>query len=110
MVTVSAMMLAAQLGSSAYSAEPTTEQLNTIIGYLESNDVQGLRSYIEQHPELTEGDTTLARLLRRFMVESVDVGSYHGFPSDLSDALGEGDLGLEGIDEGPDAVPGEPAY
>ena len=69
--------------------------------------MQALRDYIEQHPELTEGDTTLAQLLRRFMVESVDVGSYLGFKPDLSDALGEGDLGLE---EGPDEVPGEPAY
>jgi hypothetical protein len=109
MVTVSAMIVAAQLGSPAYGAEPTADQLGEIIGYLESNDVQALRSYLEQNPELTEGDTTLAQLLRRFMVESVDIGSYLGFTQDLSDALGEGDLGVEGM-EGPDEAPGEPAY
>lgn len=71
LITASAMMLATQLGSPISAAEPTTEQLSTISGLLESNDVDGLRGYLSEHPELAEGDTPLAGLLRRFLVESV---------------------------------------
>jgi hypothetical protein len=112
MVTVSAMLVAAQLGSPVSGEEPTVEQLIEITGYLEANDVEALRGYLEQHPELTEGETTLAQLLRRFMVESVDLGTYLGFRQDLSDALGqaETETGAEDVDEGPAEVPGEPAY
>jgi hypothetical protein len=65
------MMLATQLGSPAAAAEPTTDQLSTISSLLERNDVEGLRAFISSHPELAEGTTPLAALLRRFQVESV---------------------------------------
>jgi hypothetical protein len=86
-VTVSAMMIAAQLGSPLMAAAPTSEQLGEIANYLDTNDVQGLRSYLEVNSDLTDGDTTLARLLREFMTESADVGSYLGFQPDLSDSF-----------------------
>lgn len=88
LVTASAMMLAAQLGSPASGAEPSTEQLGAIARYLEENDVQGLRSYVRAYPELAEGDTPLAALLRRFMVESLVGNGFHGFRPDLSDGGG----------------------
>ncbi len=86
-VTVTAMILAAQIGSRLLAAQPTPEQLGEIAGYLESNDVQGLRDYLDVYPDLSEGDTTLARLLRAFISESADVGTYLGFKPDLSDSF-----------------------
>jgi hypothetical protein len=110
MVTVSAMILAAQLGSPVFGAEPTAEQLGEITGFLESNDVEGLRNYLKRYPELTEGETTLAQLLRRFLIESVDLGSYLGFREDLSDALDSADDAPAGAAEDPAEPPGEPVY
>ena len=78
-VTVSAMIVAAQLGSPLFAAQPTVAQLGQIAGYLEANDVDGLRGYLDANPDLTEGDTTLARLLRQFLSESADVTTYLGF-------------------------------
>ena len=87
LVTVTAMMLAAQLGSPLSAAQPSVEQLGAIAGYLEANDVQGLRDYLALYPELTEGDTTLALLLRRFLVESAVASTFFRFEPDLSDAV-----------------------
>lgn len=90
-------MLATQLGSPLAAAEPTTEQLGTISGLLESNDVEGLRGYLAQHPDLAEGDTPLASLLRRFLVESVggnDFFRYRNRPDD----------------DGPSSAGDEPGY
>jgi hypothetical protein len=86
LVTVSAMMLAASLGSPLPAAPPSAEQLNVIAGYLEANDVQGLRDYLEVYPELAEGSTTLAALLRRFLVESA-ASRYFRFEPNLSDTV-----------------------
>ena len=63
-VTVSAMMVAAQLGSSIALAQPSVEQLGDIAELLSDNDVQGLRNYLRSNPELAEGETTPARFLR----------------------------------------------
>lgn len=73
------MMLATQLGSPVAAAEPTTEQLGMISGLLESNDVEGLRGYLAEHPDLAEGNTPLAALLRRFLVESIGGNGYFGY-------------------------------
>jgi hypothetical protein len=106
-VTVSAMIVAAQLGSPVGAAQPTVEQLGEIAGYLEGNDVDWLRDYLDTNPDLAEGDTTLARLLRRFLSESADVPTYLGFQPDLSDAFQ--DLQDNSAQVGPDE-PGEPTY
>jgi hypothetical protein len=97
LVTVSAMMLAASLGGPLAAAQPSAEQLGAIAAYLESNDVQGLRDYLEVHPELAEGDTTLAALLRRFLIEST-APRFFRFQPDLSDA----------IDDQSDGTPSQP--
>lgn len=86
-ITVSAMILALQLGSPLAAAEPTLAQLNEIAGYLESDDVEALRAFVLLNPALLEGDTPLTVLLRRFMEESVDVANYIGFEPDLRDAI-----------------------
>jgi hypothetical protein len=110
LVTVTAMMLAAQLGS-PLSAEPTTEQLGAIAGYLEENDVQGLRDYLALHPELAEGDTPLAALLRRFLVESAG-GRFFQFEPNLSDTVDdlrdEDRPARDAPAEPPDDTPAEP--
>lgn len=96
LVTASAMMLATQLGSPVAGAEPTTEQLSTISNLLETNDVDGLRGYLSDHPELAEGDTPLASLLRRFLVESVggnDFFRYRNRSSSDSDQSGDDSQG-----------------
>ena len=106
LVAVTAMLLATQLGLPLAAAEPSTEQLNAIATYLEANNVQGLRDYLEIYPELTEGNTTLAILLRRFMVESA-AADYYDFKPNLSDALNEpgATIGATAPDE-----PAEQAY
>jgi hypothetical protein len=101
-VTVSAMIVAAQLGSPPVAAQPTVAQLGEIAGYLERNDVDGLRGYLDANPDLMGGNTTLARLLRRFLYESADVTNYLGFQSDQSDGFNE----LQEAQIGPS----EPAY
>ena len=106
-VTVSAMIVAAQLGSPLFAAQPTVAQLGEIAGYLEANDVDGLRGYLDANPDLTEGDTTLARLLRQFLSESADVTTYLGFRPDLSDAFQ--DLQENSAQIGP-SEPAEPVY
>jgi len=93
LVIASAMILAAQLGSPVAAEQPSTEQLTAIAGYLEANDVQGLRAYLDAYPELAEGTTPLATLLRRFLVESMAGNDYFRFRSDLSDAIGGNDDG-----------------
>jgi hypothetical protein len=104
LVTATAMMLAAQLGTPLSAAQPSAEQLGAIAGYLEDNDVQGLRDYLELYPDLTEGETALAVLLRRFLVESIAAETFFRFESDLSDAVND----LEDDPAtGPD-TPGEP--
>lgn len=88
-VTVSAMMVAAQLGSSVALAQPSVEQLGDIAELLSDNDVQGLRNYLRANPELAEGETTLARLLREFMTKSADTSTYLGFRPELAERLRE---------------------
>lgn len=107
LVTATAMLLAAQLGSPLSAADPSTEQLSQIARLLEANDVQGLRSYLTVYPELARGDTTLAVLLRRFMVESA-TGAYFSFKPDLSDALTTSDGPSDSA--GSPSTPSEPAY
>ena len=87
------MVLAAQLGSPVAAEQPSTEQLNAIAGYLEA------------YPELAEGDTPLAALLRRFLVETLAGNDYFRFRPDLSDALNSEPGGEAGVPSSP-----EPAY
>lgn len=67
--TVSAMILAVHLGSPAV-ADPSVDQLSEIRELLAQNNVAALRSYLDTNPELLEGDSRLAVLLRRFVLES----------------------------------------
>lgn len=83
---VTAMILGAQLGSPLSAAQPSTEQLTAIAAFLEANDVQGLRNYLNLNPELAEGDTPLAALLRRFLVESAGANRFFRFEPNLSDS------------------------
>ncbi|CAN5739498.1 hypothetical protein BH23PSE1_BH23PSE1_17720 [soil metagenome] len=110
LITVSAMILAASFGS-PLMARPSIEQLSALASILEANDVAALRSYLEIHPDLAEGDTQLAILLRRFLSESGDFAEFIGFEPDLRDALimaGSSETGTEeGYDPG-DPDPAEP--
>lgn len=86
-ITVSAMMLAAQLGSPLAAEEPSLEQLTEISALLAGNDVQALRAYLSLRPELLEGNTPLNALLREFMADSEDLAEYLGFEPDLRDEV-----------------------
>ena len=97
LVTASAMMLATQLGSPAAAAEPTPEELSTISTLLETNDVEGLRGYLADHPDLAEGDTPLAALLRRFLVESVGGNEFFRYRNRDD---GQGDTGTSDSSQG----------
>jgi hypothetical protein len=87
-ITVSAMILAAQLGSPIAAQEPSLQHLTQIAALLTDNDIDGLRAYLEANPDLLEGDSQLAILLRRFMAEALDIATYLAFEPDLRDALG----------------------
>jgi len=84
--SISALILAAQLGSPLAAAEPTVEQLGRIEAYLADNDVAGLRAYLDRNPELLEGDTEMARLLREFVRESGELPGYLGYQDDAPGA------------------------
>ena len=77
LVTASAMMLAAQLGSPVAAAEPTSEQLEpSSPPTSRPTTSSGLRAYLDTYPSSREGDTALAALLRRFLVESAVGNDY----------------------------------
>jgi len=80
--SISALILAAQLGSPLAAAEPTVEQLSRIEAFLADNDVAGLRAYLDRNPELLESDTEMARLLREFLRESGELPGYLGYRDD----------------------------
>lgn len=84
---VAAMLLAYQLGVSQGAAQPTVDQLGQISDYLAQNDVDGLRAYLLQNPELMSGDSSIAGLLRDFMAESEDATTFFRFEPDLRDSL-----------------------
>ena len=87
LVAVTALMLAGRLSSTYSLAQPTSEELSVIADYLEANDVQGLRGYLKAHPELIEGNTSLAVLLRRFFIESAAPNNFFKFDPNLSDTV-----------------------
>lgn len=108
-IAVSAMILAVQLGSPAVGQQSASlEQLSTIATLLNANDVGGLRAYLEANPELLEGDSELAALLRRFLAASAEVTTYLAFDEDLSEVfdriLAENPV-EEGSDPGDDPAP-----
>lgn len=92
-ITVSAMMLAAHMGSPAAAAEPNVNQLAAINRYLESNQIEELRAFLQINPELLEGEGRLAVLLREFMSESSDLTTYLGFEPQLRDFARESPTG-----------------
>ena len=44
---------------------------------------------LDRYPELMEGDTTLAYLLRRFMIESLAAGMFFRFEPDITDSVSQ---------------------
>ena len=95
-LTVAAMILAAQLGSSVAAAEPSVEQLSRIADLLANNDLKALRSFLDVNPDLLEGDSRVAALLRRFVTETDELPVYLGY--DFNDTLDELS-GLAGVEE-----------
>ncbi len=91
--SISALILATQLGSPLLSAEPNLEQLSRIEALLADNDVAGLRDYIERNPELLEGDAEMAQLLRRFLRASDELPAYLGYQGDEAPDGGPGAAG-----------------
>ncbi len=77
--SVSALILAAQLGSPVVAAEPNLEQLSRIEALLAENDVAGLRAYLDRNPGLLEGDGEMAQLMRDFLRASDELPGYLGY-------------------------------
>lgn len=101
-IVVSAMMLSFHLGQ-AFAAEPSLEQLAEIESILADNDVAALRSFIERNPELLEGDTQLAVLLRNFLDESEGLTRFLTYAPDLRDAIAAPSTPEPPVDEGSDS-------
>ncbi len=97
---VSAVMLAAVLGSPV-RAQATLEQLNEMADILSANDVSALEAFIEDNPELLEGEEPIAVLLRRFVEELKDLPTFLAVNPNLSESLGF--LARETLQEGSDA-------
>lgn len=79
-IAISAMILAVQFAGPARATEPSVEQLERIATLLDANDVGGMRDFLDLHPELLDGETELARLLRQYMDESDDPIAFIGVP------------------------------
>ena len=84
--TVSTMIVAFHLGTPV-AAEPTVEQLIEIKQILVENDVAALQEYLDIYPELLEGDTELASLLRMFLLQSKHLPNYLLSDSNVSSTL-----------------------
>lgn len=96
-ITVSAMLLATQLGSPAMAQTTSDDKLGAIAGYLENNQFEALRAFLQANPELLLGDTALAVLLREFMDDSGSITTYLGVEPDLRDALRDSRSGNDGF-------------
>lgn len=98
-VLVSAMILAAQLGSPIAADEPSVEELAEIARYLDQNDVQALRIFLRMNPDLLTGDAQLTSLLREFMDDTSDLTQFFDFEPDLGETvqggLSRADTGFE---------------
>jgi hypothetical protein len=86
-VAVAAMMVAAQLGTSVAAAPATIEQLAQMAAYLEANDILGLRAFLLLNPDLAEGDTRFAAIMREFLAQTDDATDYLAFDPTIRDAL-----------------------
>lgn len=100
-ILVSAMIMGLHL-KSAIAAEPTLDQLAEIESILSNNDVAALRRFLELNPELLEGETQLALLLKRFLDESNDITNFLNYAPDLRDALSPPEQQEAPVDEGSD--------
>lgn len=90
------MILAIQMGNQLDAAEPTLDELGKIAVFLENNDVDALAAFLEVNPDLMEGDTQFAVLLRQFMDESEDMNAFFSLKDagdDLRNSAGSWDLG-----------------
>lgn len=90
-IAISAMILAVQFAGPVRADEPTVEQLEQIAVLLDGNDVRGMRAFLDRHPELMEGETELAQLLRQYMDESQDPLAFIGVPENRRSGGGDND-------------------
>jgi hypothetical protein len=86
-IAITAMIVATHLGRPVAAVPPTLEELTQMAALLEANDVAGLREFLLLHPELLEGDDSLAVRLREFMAATRNLSAYLGFEPDLRDAI-----------------------
>ncbi len=104
-VLVSAAVLALQLSGDAAAQVPAVEleELETISALLDANDVEGLRTYLAVRPELLQGGSDLARLLREYMEQSADVAAFVGVWEDAAGVAGDDSDAGPAAGEAPDA-------
>ena len=89
-IAITAMIVATHLGRPVTAEPPTLDELTQMATLLEANDVAGMRSFLLLHPELLEGDTSLAVRLREFMDATGNLTEYLAIEPDLRDAITSG--------------------
>ena len=104
-VVISAAVLALQLAGNAGAqvAAPDLEELETIAELLDANDVEGLRTYLMLNPDLLQGESELAVLLREYMEQSTDIAAFLSVPEDTTAGA------VSDLDAASPAVTGEAA-
>lgn len=100
-ITVSAMLLAAQLGSPLAAQEPSIDKLAAIAAYLENNQIEELRAFVQANPELLVGESAMAVLLRQFMSESGNLTEYLAIEPQLLEEARRSQGGSDGPTGGP---------
>lgn len=89
-VTVAALLLGAQMSGKSDAAEPTIDQLEVISALIERGEIETLVVYLAENPQLTEGDSPVAVLLRQFLEEAQSLADVLAFDPPLRTALAEG--------------------
>lgn len=77
-VTVAALIVSTQLGSSFGSAAPSPRQIATLQDHLSTQDYDAMADYLATSPDLLSDDSALARVLGDFLA-SYRAGSFTAF-------------------------------
>lgn len=80
-VSVAALIVSTQLGSSLVVAAPSARQLAVLQGHLEARDYGALAGYLMNSPDLLSDSSPLSQTLNKFMAD-YQTGSYSPFSDD----------------------------
>lgn len=72
-VMAAAMAVASQIGSPQAVAAPNMEDLQMVRQMIANDEFTNLRSFIDENPQVLEGDTDFARVLREYYQQATNV-------------------------------------